>query len=230
MLEVSFRFRHGCALSKLSERHPTVVIGQWCNFAVEVVEIHTGDPSLGGQLEQELLSLKKEGFKALARAQNGNTTQMLVLKCGHKRRGTISALIEDTGCLYLPPIVYRGGWEHYRMVAMSDDGLRQAMAALRKKGDVELVSKKPLKGELLGRALMMPASDILEELTPKQASALLAAIEHGYYRVPRRTRTEDIARSRKVPRTTFEEHVRKAESKVLNAMAPYVAMYAAKGN
>jgi predicted DNA-binding protein (UPF0251 family) len=39
---------------------------------------------------------------------------------------------------------------------------------------------------------------------------------------------EEIATKNGVPRTTFEEHLRKAESKVLRAIAPYVRMYASK--
>jgi hypothetical protein len=35
-----------------------------------------------------------------------------------------------------------------------------------------------------------------------------------------------IAEKHKVPRTTYEEHLRKAESKILRAIAPYVRMYA----
>jgi hypothetical protein len=36
---------------------------------------------------------------------------------------------------------------------------------------------------------------------------------------------EQIAGKRKVPRTTYEEHLRKAESKILQAIAPYVRMF-----
>jgi predicted DNA binding protein len=56
----------------------------------------------------------------------------------------------------------------------------------------------------------------------------LAALEYGYYKVPKKTTAEQIASKNKVPRTTFEEHLRKAESKVLRAMAPYVRMYASR--
>jgi len=37
---------------------------------------------------------------------------------------------------------------------------------------------------------------------------------------------EEIARKHRVPRTTYEEHVRKAESKIFRAMAPYIRLYA----
>jgi hypothetical protein len=69
-------------------------------------------------------------------------------------------------------------------------------------------------------------SSAFSELTQKQVDALLAALDYGYYQVPKRVTAEEVARKRRVPRTTHEEHVRKAESKILRAMAPYLRMYA----
>ena len=56
--------------------------------------------------------------------------------------------------------------------------------------------------------------------------ALVAAVENGYYEIPKRVTAEELAKKQGQPRTTFEEHVRKAESKVLLAMAPFMMMYA----
>jgi hypothetical protein len=58
----------------------------------------------------------------------------------------------------------------------------------------------------------------------------LSALDYGYYQVPKRLTAEEIARKQRVPRTTYEEHVRKAESKILRAMAPYMRIYASSGS
>jgi len=52
------------------------------------------------------------------------------------------------------------------------------------------------------------------------------ALELGYYQVPKKMTTKELARKHKVPRTTFEEHLRKAESKVLLTLALYIILYA----
>jgi predicted DNA binding protein len=62
-------------------------------------------------------------------------------------------------------------------------------------------------------------------LTRKQAEALLAAFERGYYRVPKQITTETIARHLRLPRSTYEDHLRKAESKVVHALAAYLQLY-----
>ena len=53
----------------------------------------------------------------------------------------------------------------------------------------------------------------------------MIALDLGYYSLPKKMTAEEIAVKNKVPRTTFEEHLRKAESKIMRAMTPYVRMY-----
>jgi predicted DNA binding protein len=79
--------------------------------------------------------------------------------------------------------------------------------------------------ETLEYLLIIPTSTLVSNLTARQAEALLVAVDHGYYQVPRKVRFEDISKIVNVPRTTYEEHVRKAESKVINAAAPYLSIY-----
>jgi hypothetical protein len=54
-----------------------------------------------------------------------------------------------------------------------------------------------------------------EGLTDKQAAALAAAIEIGYFDTPRRASSEDLAAKLGVSPSTAVEHLRKAEKKVL---------------
>ena len=56
--------------------------------------------------------------------------------------------------------------------------------------------------------------------------AMLSAVESGYYEIPKRTTADELAAKLGQPRSTLEEHIRKAESKVVLAMAPYMMMYA----
>ena len=51
-------------------------------------------------------------------------------------------------------------------------------------------------------------------------------MESGYCEIPKRVTTEELAKQHRQPRTIFEEHIRKAESKVVHAMAPFMMIYA----
>jgi len=64
----------------------------------------------------------------------------------------------------------------------------------------------------------------LPKLTEKQARAILAAYEAGYYEFPRKTTTEQVSVSLGIARSTFEQHLNRAEHHVVRAMLPMVRM------
>ncbi len=57
--------------------------------------------------------------------------------------------------------------------------------------------------------------EIMPELTDKQYQAFKTASQQGYYEFPRTTNLHKLAKISKISRPTFEEHLRKAEIKLL---------------
>lgn len=60
--------------------------------------------------------------------------------------------------------------------------------------------------------------DILSVLTDRQQEVFETAIEEGYYEIPRQTTHEDISNVLGCAPSTIDEHLRKAESRVLSAL------------
>lgn len=60
--------------------------------------------------------------------------------------------------------------------------------------------------------------DLLSVLTDRQLEVFRTAVEQGYYEIPRRTTHEDIAEALDCAPSTVDEHLRKAESRVLSAL------------
>ena len=54
-------------------------------------------------------------------------------------------------------------------------------------------------------------------LTGKQIEALSKEYDYGYYSTPRRITTESISATLGISRSTYEEHLRKAENKVIES-------------
>ena len=52
----------------------------------------------------------------------------------------------------------------------------------------------------------------------KQRRALELALEFGYYNYPRNISVDNLSKKAKMPRTTFQEHLRKAESKLMGLL------------
>lgn len=63
---------------------------------------------------------------------------------------------------------------------------------------------------------------IMPNLTDKQHNAFKIASEKGYYEFPRKTNLHKLAKLTKISRPTFEEHLRKAEIKLLGFLKELV--------
>jgi len=122
--------------------------------------------------------------------------------------------------LLLPPFLWHGGRVHVRLLLFGE--LRAELISGLLPG-ATLESKTVLRGneverELLASGLLLPS------LTRRQGQAVLAALETGYYDAPRKVTTEEVARKMGIARSTFEEHLKAAESQLVRALAPVVQM------
>ncbi|MCJ7455469.1 helix-turn-helix domain-containing protein [Candidatus Bathyarchaeota archaeon] len=228
MFEVSFRARHECPYVQFSMKHPEVRILEWCNYRIDVLEIACPDietfSSIGADL-QNLLSWK--GGKVLRKSFFERNLQVIVKTCrDSKIKTSISGVVEENSCFEIPPTVYHNGWEERRIIGFRESDYKKLFRALNDLGPVEILQKKAIAERSIRDTFTISLNSVFATLTDKQLDALEAAVEYGYYQVPKKTTTEEIARKHKVPRTTYEEHVRKAESKIFRAMAPYIRLYA----
>ena len=71
------------------------------------------------------------------------------------------------------------------------------------------------------------ANSLFADLTGKQMDAVLKAHRYGYYVSPRQITTDNIARGLGLSRSTFEEHLRKGENKLMGSLVPYLQLYSA---
>ena len=95
------------------------------------------------------------------------------------------------------------------------------IASFDRKDLIKLINfiEKYYQGELLFlKEIKIPKifiPEIMPELTDKQYNAFKIASKKGYYEFPRKTNLHKLAKLAKISRPTFEEHLRKAEIKLL---------------
>ncbi|MBI2045757.1 helix-turn-helix domain-containing protein [Candidatus Pacearchaeota archaeon] len=58
-------------------------------------------------------------------------------------------------------------------------------------------------------------SNLLPKLSPQQLEALRLAFENGYYEFPKKTNLDKLARLMKIKKATYQEHLKRAESKII---------------
>ena len=121
--------------------------------------------------------------------------------------------IATGGGFVLPPILLQGGTLRVRFLSSSGAPPRSGT-----KGVVpaRLVSRRRLATSDLREELIRQAPD-WPLLTRRQTEVLLEAVHAGYYEVPRRSDVLEIARHLSLGRSTVEEHLRAAESAVIQS-------------
>jgi len=62
-------------------------------------------------------------------------------------------------------------------------------------------------------------------LSTAEREAQLSSFNFGYYRLPRKADVKTIAGKRKVPRTTFQEHMNKGQNKLIVSLIPYLQLF-----
>ncbi|MBX5327404.1 MAG: helix-turn-helix domain-containing protein [Candidatus Bathyarchaeia archaeon] len=133
--------------------------------------------------------------------------------------------IDSLNLLHVSPVVYEKGWEYYRIIAFRHGDVKRLLQRLEERGFVfEILRKVPFDG-FIASSLTLTADALFSALTEKQTDALLTAFTHGYYRLPRKASIQSIASKKRVPRTTYQEHLKKAENKLITSLVPYIQLF-----
>jgi len=210
-------------------KNPEVKVVQWCNNRIHVMEIDCPDIETFTRVEKDVSDLLIwKGGKVLKKSFIDRNLQVIMQTCRcSKISPNVSDVVEGNSCLFVPPEVYYGGWEEYRVIGFRENDYKNMFHELGELGPVEILEKRVVPDKSLRDTFAISMSSVFSELTNKQVDSIVAALEHGYYQIPKKATAEEIALKHHTPRTTFEEHLRKAESKILRSIAPYVRLYAA---
>lgn len=220
LLEVSFRASWDYPFIELSRGVPDTPISMWCVWDRELLQVPSRDPTVIRHVEK---AIRKTGH-VVDEWADASASRMFLLKCTCGDYESPWTLVNDHQCWDAPPIVYQDGWANLRVMSFDPENPRSLFAALRKLGPAELVRKRELPLGVLPTSVY--ANVLFGDLTAKQSNALLTAFRFGYYTSPRSITTEEIASSVGVSRTTYEEHLRKAENRVISALIPYLQLFA----
>ncbi len=141
---------------------------------------------------------------------------------------SVTEMIEDIGAFDIPPLLYHGGWESWRIIAWDGGSVRQLFKEMRKYTEFRIHSIRPIKSVELEKMMLLPASDVFAGLTERQLKSIVLGLEQGYYSIPSETSVEMLARGAGVSPSTLAEHIRKGEKRILRNLLPYLQAYSSK--
>ncbi len=196
-LSVYIKGSYGCELTKMHE-----------DLTLEIISGYTEGGTVQGLIKSNYPSneLKKleDNFKAYKYIKNFE-----VLESGYARIVADSSdfplaqSVHEVGAFYIYPIRFSKGREICTLVFENKEDLRKMLKSLEVDWKIVRIENVNLQFDL-------------KDLTPQQLKAVNLAIEKGYFEIPKKVNLEELSEQMKLSRTTFLEHLRKAEKKILS--------------
>jgi len=122
-------------------------------------------------------------------------------------------LAYDPSIIHLKPVIFdQDGWEEWEFASPKKEIFERILDSKRIKNK-EVESKLLYFGDKKIENIM-PLT-IFPKLTKKQEKVIYLAVKEGYYDYPRKTDLVNLAKKNKTALSTFQVHLRKAESKII---------------
>ncbi len=147
--------------------------------------------------------------KRIKRLEQSNGLIVTLASEPGERAGHVKHFYNPEIFLTEPAVFDNKGFEHWKVACWSKKPL----------SDLVAVAIKYYKGKLMGlresklQDIFIP--HVLPKLTEKQQNALELAFKEGYYSYPRKTDLRQLAKRSGLALSTFQEHLRKAETALL---------------
>jgi predicted DNA binding protein len=210
-LETRVRIQHPCPYCDLSVAFPDVEMALWTSTRSDVFHISAPNPSK----LQEVLRTMKETIGARKITQAESAALAVTHKAQWDYPPSITGMADRRGLWLIPPTIYFGGYETYRVISPTNDSLRRFVSDAKKFGTVEMLSHRVRDQLEAIQSLGTVPVHLFEGLTDRQLHILVSAIEGGLFELPAKQKMDRIAAREGLSRSTFGEHLRKAEMQVL---------------
>ncbi|KAA9396876.1 transcriptional regulator [Haloarcula sp. CBA1130] len=214
MYEAVFRV-YGDGAYEVATDGTGTIIELWCNDHSDLLHV-------SGRDVDDVLAEVRETVGIGERLAKGNEQVLVTEDCLKSHLdNNVERYLASAGCLLVPPLKYAEGGKLVRALALSADSLSAVYRALAAEFDVTVESKREVQS-VTPDAPLLTVDAVLPDLSPRQREVFLAAYEGGYYELPRETTTEAVAARVGVERRTAEDHLRRAEKKLAEALVEYL--------
>lgn len=221
--EISFRIKYDYPFLQMSNKYPGVRISMWCVWEREMLHVPLDQEDLMNELEKYASSINL----VVENHRRSNDGIVLTMKCSCDMLDSIWNVTSRNNCSMVHPAVYLDGWGYFKVISFSEDSTKKLFLDLSRMGQNELLGKKVVHIDALPSTVWIES--FFERLTDRQAEAIVKAFDYGYYSSPREVTTDSIATSLGITRSTYEEHLRKAENRLMDALVPYLKLFKVGG-
>lgn len=195
----------------------SATIELWCNRHCDLLHVTE-------EAADEVIQQVRETVGVRERLQRGDETVLVTGDCLRDYESDlIESVLDGHGCLLLYPLTYERGDKVCRVLSLSAEALTDCFHDLVDAGTPVTVEAKREIDFVRPRSPLLAPHDSVPELTDRQSSVIRYAYDNGYYEIPRGVTTAEIADAVGVHRRTAEEHLRRAENKLVASLIDVLA-------
>jgi len=205
MWVAKFKIKHDCWILSKTLTYGFSAVGVPLNsFKKDGKMYHTGFDILKGTEKSKTAFVNSLGTDRRVKKAIRNGDHLFTLIEGED----FIANIFDPSLFFISPVLQEDGYEYWDLGSWNRKTLLVFFQKAKEFADIKILKlKKEVPALVFHRA--MPS------LTEKQQCAFQLAQELGYYDYPRKITVTELAKKMREPRTTVQEHLRKAEAKVM---------------
>ena len=211
VVDARVRVRHPCPYCDLSVKFPQTLFLLWCDNRRDTFLISSPEKE---EVNQAVTALRRS-FHARLLISDGANALVEVPDFEWASPPSVTGLARRAQVWVLPPVVYSEGRETYRFVASDRRRLNRLIRQVRRLGEVEILSLSDRSGLESVRDYPTASVHFFEGLSERQTRSLVAAHDAGLLEIPSRASWAEVARREKLSRSTFGEHLRKAQLRIL---------------
>ena len=227
MDEIRLRMEHDLPFNNVAKVFLDVRIFRWCNSVVDYLEFLSEDSAALDHLEKALPRFVAGLHSSVVYRSRSDSRLDVMVRCRCSPQNSTVRMTEGRNCLWKPPVVYAEGREELTVLAPEPDRFRSLYRDLRGVARVEILKKVAVSADVLRDSYTLSLSELFHDLTAKQLEILLRAVERGYFDLPKAVSLERLAQDASLSESPLQEHLSKAESRLVRALAPYLRLYAA---
>ncbi|MFW9795252.1 MAG: helix-turn-helix domain-containing protein [Candidatus Thorarchaeota archaeon] len=218
MYEIEFKIRHECRYGLISQKNPQCRIKVWRTGGREVIEVIPKSSHDCTVTIEDLSNL--EGVTDKFVEDDRGYILSSVHHCQVEQ--ILEECTNEFGIISMDPVTFASGWQYHRFVVFRHNHINQVLSKFQESCFMPWMLRKVSFKGFSESQMTVTTETLFADLTEKQTNAVLNAYAHGYYKIPRDADVQTIADRLDLPRTTFQEHLKKAENKIMKAIVPHI--------
>lgn len=211
VVDARVRVHHPCPYCDLSVEFPRTLFLLWCDNRRDTFLVSSPEAAEA----RRAVGTLRRSFHARLLLADGPNALVEVPDFEWATPPSVTGLARRTGVWVLPPVVYAEGRETYRFVSSHRTRLNRLIRRVRRLGEVEILSLSDRSGLESIRDYPTASVHFFEGLSDRQTRSLVAAHDAGLLEIPARASWAEVARREGLSRSTFGEHLRKAQLRIL---------------